>query len=363
MIYLDYNASVPLRPCAQKAVIEALNWQGNASSVHQVGRKLRSLIDGARKNILQDVGAERLVFTSGGTEANALALSGLGSIPIVASTIEHDSVLKSAPNAHHIPVTEEGSIDLEILEKILSSFDKPGLLSLMFVNNETGVIQPLLEATRLAQFKGWKVHTDASQAPGHIPFSFKNLGVDMMTISAHKCGGPIGIGALLLKSDVHLKPLIPGGGQEYGMRSGTLSASLILGFAAALHEALKEEPRVSKRLHKFQQKIEGALPEAIVYGKKGSRVGHVLSLGMPGVPAELQLIAFDLNKIAVSAGSACSSGKMKNSHVLTAMGVSPEEAQCAIRVSMGWKTQEDEVDAFIQTWKNIHAKQIIKEAS
>jgi cysteine desulfurase len=363
VIYLDYNASVPLRPCAQKALIKALSWEGNASSVHYAGRKLRSLIDGARKNILEDVGAQRLIFTSGGTEANALALSGLGPIPLLVSAIEHDSVLKSALHAHLIPVTRMGIIDLESLEKILSSFDKPGLLSLMFVNNETGVIQPLREATRLAQLQGWKVHTDASQAVGHIPLSFENLGVDMMTLSAHKCGGPVGIGALLLKEDVHLKPLIPGGGQEYGMRSGTLSAPLILGFAAALREALAEEPIVSKRFQKFQRKIEDALPKAIAYGEKDFRVSHVLCLGMPGVSAELQLMAFDIKGIAISAGSACSSGKMKSSHVLAAMGVSLEEAHCAIRVSMGWKTQEDEVDTFIQTWKNIYARPMVKEAA
>ncbi|HUX80390.1 MAG TPA: cysteine desulfurase family protein [Alphaproteobacteria bacterium] len=361
MIYLDYNASVPLRPSAQNALIEALDMTGNSSSVHHAGRQLRSLIDGARKSILQATGAQQLVFTSGGTEANALALSGLGSIPILVSTIEHDSVLKSALNAHNIPVTHEGIIDLESLEKILSSFDKPGLLSIMLVNNETGVIQPLQEATRLAQLKGWKVHTDASQAPGHIPFSFGDLGVDMMTISSHKCGGPVGIGALLLKPDVQLKPLIPGGGQEYGMRSGTLSAPLTLGFAAALTEALRDESFMTKQLWTFQQKIEAALPEAIVYGKKDSRVSNVLSLGMPGVTAEIQLMALDLNGIAVSAGAACSSGKMKTSHVLAAMGVCPEEAQCAIRVSMGWKTQEDEVDAFIQAWKNIYSKPSLKE--
>ena len=363
MIYLDYNASVPLRPCAKDALIATLAIDGNASSVHYAGRELRSLIEGARKAILQSTGAQRLVFTSGGTEANVLAVSGLGSVPLLVSAIEHDSVLKSAPNAHHIPVTEEGVIDLESLERILSSFDKPGLLSLMFVNNETGVLQPLQEATRLARLKGWKVHTDASQALGHIPFSFESLGVDMMTISSHKCGGPVGIGALLLKPDMQLNPLLPGGGQEYGMRSGALSAPLILGFEAAVSEALREEPFVTKRLWTFQQKIEDALPEAVVYGKRDSRLSHVLSLGMPGISAELQLIAFDLKGIAVSAGAACSSGKMKSSHVLAAMGVSPEESQCAIRVSMGWKTEEDEVDTFIQAWKDIYTKPRVKEAS
>ena len=281
-----------------------------------------------------------MVFTSGGTEANALALSGLGPIPLLVSAIEHDSVLKSAPHAHHIPVTGEGLIDLESLEKILSSFDKPGLLSLMLVNNETGVIQPLQEATRLAQLKGWKVHTDASQALGYIPFSFESLGVDMMTLSAHKCGGPVGIGALLLKEDLQLKPLISGGGQEYGMRSGTLVCAphsricsrTARSFAGRIYcfEASSEP---------FNKKSKTSLPDAIVYGKKSFRVSHVLCLGMPGISAELQLMAFDIKGIAISAGSACSSGKMKSSHVLAAMGVSPEASSMCDSCQHGLENQ------------------------
>lgn len=363
MIYLDYNASVPLRAHAKDALMSALDLEGNASSPHLAGRKLRSFIDKARKDILTELGAKRLIFTSGGTEANALALSGLGPIPVVVSAIEHDSVLRAVPAPHYAPVTPEGIVDLTTLEKLLSSFEKPGLLSIMLVNNETGVIQPLQEASRLAHSKGWKIHTDASQALGHLPFSFETLDVDMMTLSSHKCGGPVGVGALILKEDIHLAPLIHGGGQEYGMRSGTLAAPLILGFAAAVTESLHKEAVVSSRFQNYQQKIEKTLPEAVVYGKESSRVSHVICLGMPSVPAELQIVAFDLKGIAVSAGSACSSGKMKESHVLAAMGVPPQEAQCAIRVSMGWKTQENEIDTFIQAWKAIYAQPISKDAS
>jgi cysteine desulfurase len=189
------------------------------------------------------------------------------------------------------------------------------------------------------------------------------LGVDMMTLSSHKCGGPVGIGALILKDDFHLTPLIRGGGQEFGMRSGTLSGPLVLGFAAAVRQSLKEAPMASKHLRTLQYKIEESLPEAFIYGKESPRVPHVVCLGMPGVPAELQLMAFDLKGIAVSAGAACSSGKMKTSHVLSAMGVSEREAQCAIRLSMGWKTQEEDIGDFIQAWKEIYAKQSLKEAS
>jgi cysteine desulfurase len=355
MIYLDYNASVPLRPQAKAAMLSAFELDGNASSPHLMGRKVRSLVDRARKDILENLTAERLVFTSGGTEANALALTGFGSIPVLVSAIEHDSVLKGADQPTIAPVTEDGVVDLEKLEKILTSIDKPGLLSLMLVNNETGVIQPVAEATQIAHAKGWKVHTDASQAFGHIPLSFEALGVDLMTLSSHKCGGPVGVGALLMKEGIHLKPLLRGGGQEYGMRSGSLAAPLILGFA----EALKGELICLRR---FQAKIEESLPEARIYGTSCPRASHVVCLGMTDVSAEFQVMAFDLKEIGVSAGSACSSGKMKTSHVLTAMGVPENEAKCAIRVSMGWKTQEVEVDSFIQAWKEIYISHFRKEA-
>ena len=363
MIYLDYNASVPLRPQAREALMTALTEIGNPSSPHFLGRKLRSFVDNARKDILQAVGGQRVVFTSGGTEANGLALSGVGSVPILVSSIEHDSVLKAVDQPYLIPVTQEGVVDLEALEKMLTSFERPGLLSLMLVNNETGVIQPVQEASILAQQKGWKVHTDASQALGHVPVSFEDLKVDMMTLSSHKCGGPLGVGALILKQDLHLNPLIRGGGQEYGIRSGTLSAPLILGFLAALKEALQKAEESSDRLGRFQEKIEKALPHALIYGKGGPRVPHVLCLSMPSVPSHLQLIAFDLKGIAVSAGAACSSGKMKGSHVLTAMGIKTSDAQCALRISMGWGTQESEIDAFIEAWEHIHRKQFEKEGS
>lgn len=362
MIYLDYNASVPIRPQAKDALVAALERPGNPSSPHLLGRKLRSYVDNARKEILTAIGGQRLVFTSGGTEANGMALFGVGSIPVLVSAIEHKSVLNAVPHHHIVPVTSEGVIDVEALENILDSFDTPGLLSLMLVNNETGVIQPVREAALLAKAKGWKVHTDASQAIGHLPVSFEELNVDMMTLSSHKCGGPVGVGALILKEDIHLQPLIRGSGQEYGMRSGTLSTPLILGFSAALKQALETREDSGIRLQKFQKKIEEALPEAIIYGKDGPRAPHVLCLGMPSVLSHLQLMAFDLKDIAVGAGAACSSGAMKGSHVLTAMGIPTPDSQCAIRISMGWNTQEHEIDAFIDAWKDIYEKQLKKEA-
>jgi cysteine desulfurase len=233
----------------------------------------------------------------------------------------------------------------------------------MLVNNETGVIQPLQEAVVIARKLGWKVHTDASQALGHIPLSFEELGVDMMTLSSHKCGGPMGIGALVLKEDLQLHPLIRGGGQEFGMRSGTLAAPLIVGFAAAVLEALSEYEEQEKRLRGLQKKVEEVLPMAQVHGIDSPRAAHVLCLGMPGVSSELQLMSFDLKGIAISMGSACSSGKTKESHVLKAMGLSSKDVKCAIRMSMGWKTSEDDIDNFIKAWNEIFLSQQVKEAS
>ena len=252
---------------------------------------------------------------------------------------------------------------MERLEKLLASFDKPGLLSLMLVNNETGVIQPLQEAVSLARKLGWKIHTDASQALGNVPLSFEGLGVDMMTLSSHKCGGPIGIGALVLKEDLHLQPLIRGGGQEFGMRSGTLSAPLCVGFAAAVQETLTVQENETKRLRALQKKVEDTFSEALINGKESPRAVHVLSIGMPGVSSELQLMSFDLKGIAISMGSACSSGKTKESHVLVAMGLPQDEVTSTIRMSMGWKTSEKDVDSFIQAWKEIFLSQHMKEAS
>jgi cysteine desulfurase len=363
MIYLDYNASVPLRSCAKKAMIEAYELEGNPSSPHAAGRKVRALIDEARKSLVKGLHGQRLVFTSGGTEANALAMSGLGEMPLVVSSIEHESVLKAHANPCIVPVTTAGVVDLGQLDKLLSSFATPGLLSLMLMNNETGVIQPIPEAVHLARKLGWKVHTDASQALGHIPLSFEELGVDMMTLSAHKCGGPTGIGALILKEELQLQPLIRGGGQEFGMRSGTLAAPLIVGFAAAVLEALSEREAQTKRLRELQKKVENALPLAQVHGKDSPRAAHVLCLGMPGVSSELQLMSFDLKGIAISMGSACSSGKTKESQVLKAMGLSSEDVKCAIRMSMGWKTSEEEIDNFIKAWNEIFLSQQMKEAS
>lgn len=362
MIYLDYNASVPLRPQSKDALVAALEHMGNPSSPHFLGRKLRAFVDETRKEILKQVGGQRLIFTSGGTEANGMALSGVGPIPILVSSIEHKSVLKAVEKPHFIPVTKHGVVDLDALETLLASFEKPGLLSLMLVNNETGVIQPVREAATLARQRGWKIHTDASQALGRLPFSFEDLDVDMMTLSSHKCGGPVGVGALILKEDIHLAPLIRGSGQEFGMRSGTLSAPLILGFGAALKEALQTQEAQCRGFRGFQDMIEKSLSESIVYGKESPRVPQVMCLSMPAVPSSLQLMAFDLKGIAVGTGAACSSGAMKESHVLSAMGIPASESQCAIRVSMGWNTQESDIHAFIKEWKNIYAKQLTKEA-
>ncbi len=363
MIYLDYNASAPLKPGAKEVLLKIVEEAGNPSSPHKAGRQLRSYIDETRKLFSSFTGAKKVVFTSGGTEANGLVLKAFATGPLLVSEVEHDCVLKHAEGAHKIPVTSEGVVNLGALEKILDSFEAPGLLSIMCVNNETGVIQPVKEAAQLAHAKGWKIHTDACQAVGAMPLTFEALGVDIMTLSSHKCGGPIGVGAVLFREDAHLQPVILGGGQEFGMRSGTQSAALIAAFGKAFKDAVEIRTTETKRLHQLQQELESCLSEAIVYGKNVSRASHVSCLGMPGVPADLQLMAFDLAGIAVSAGSACSSGKMKDSHVLQAMDLPEEEVKCAIRVSMGWKTKTEDIQKFVETWKHIYSQQSLKEAS
>ncbi len=358
MIYLDYCAGVPLRPCAKDIFIKLLESEGNASSPHYIGRQLRSYIDETRKVLSAFTGAQKIIFVSGGTEANTLALKGLGKVSLIVSGIEHESVLHHAAEFKKIPVTEEGMISLDALEKLLATHDTPGLVSLMLVNNETGVIQPVKEAARLAHARGWKVHTDACQAVGFMPLSMEELGVDMMTLSSPKsCGGPVGTGALLLREDIQLQPIIIGGGQEFGMRSGTQSAPLIAAFGAAFKDTVEKAPSEKQRLTKLQEMLEISLPDAIIYGKGNPRVPSVSCLGMPGVAADLQLMAFDLAGLAVSAGAACSSGKMKKSHVLTAMGLPDGQAKCAIRVSYGWKTEEADIQKFIETWQHIYARQ------
>jgi cysteine desulfurase len=361
---MDHNATTAPRPAVREAVARALDVAGNASSVHGAGRAARKVIEDARDRVAALAGArsQDVVFTSGGTEANNLAVRGLESgsqkLRVLASAVEHVSVLKAAPNVEPIPVDAEGVVDLAALETMLAGTG-PALVSVMLANNETGVLQPIAEVAAMAAKHGAIVHCDAVQAAGKIPLDITALGVHMMTLSAHKFGGPPGVGALVLAADLAqhttLSALVLGGGQERGLRAGSENLPGIAGFGVAAEEALKNSSE-SARLAVWRDRIEEVLgrQEGVrVFGAGAPRLANTSCLTMPGVAAERQIIAFDLAGIALSAGSACSSGKVEASHVLAAMGVAVDEAATAIRISLGWTTTGRDIDAFLAAWSEI----------
>jgi cysteine desulfurase len=352
--YLDHNATSPMRPVALDAMVDALRAGGNPSSVHRPGRAARAQIDKARKQVAALVGAlpGEVVFTSGGTEANNLALR--GQKRVLVSAIEHESVLKAVPDAEripdpeHIPVDGNGVIDLAALERMLA--DKPALVSVMFANNETGVIQPIAEVVRLARGAGALVHCDAVQAAGKVSVDLHGLGVDYLSLSAHKLGGPTGVGALVVRDGAPFVTDRVGGGQEANRRAGTENVAGIAAFGAAA-EASRDGLEVSA----LRDRIEASLPGK-VYGASAPRLPNTTCISMPGVKAETQVMALDLAGVAVSAGSACSSGKVARSAVLTAMGVEPAEAETAIRISCGWNTVFEDIDRLIAAWQGLYIR-------
>ena len=353
-IYLDYNATAPIRPDVIDAMTEAARQHGNPSSVHAAGRAARARVEDARRCIAELVARDtaEVVFTAGGTEADALAIRGLGRNRIAVSAVEHDAVLAAAPAAERVPVTEEGIVDLGRLEPLLAAGD-PGLLCVMWVNNETGVVQPLNEVVRMASAHGWLLHVDAVQGVGRLDPT-PLTGADSIALSAHKLGGPPGVGALVVRDGLALTPLIAGGGQEKGRRSGTENDIGIAGFAVAAESAAADLAREADRLVALRDRIDAAVclaaPEVRIMGAGAPRVANTTNIALPGVAAETQVMALDLAGVAVSAGSACSSGKVKRSHVLDAMAPSDPIAGEAIRVSLGWATAEAEIDRFLAAW-------------
>lgn len=346
-VYLDANASELLRPRARRAMLEAFEQAGNPSSVHQPGRAARRILETARESLAACFGAEPrdVVFTSGGTESDALGLFALGrGRRVIIGATEHDAVRAAVPDAVIAPVERSGVIDLAALERLLAD-GPPALVALMAANNETGVLHPIAEISRLCRAYKALLHVDAIQAAGRIPIDFARSGSASMAISSHKFGGPAGCGALFLSEEgIELfRPLIAGGGQERGRRGGTPPVAAIAGFAAAASEATRE-PR---DLAPLRDAIERAAAEegAIVMGATGPRLANTSSLALPGVKAETQVIALDLAGIAVSAGAACSSGKVAVSHVLEAMGAGALAGE-AIRVSLSWSTTQSDVQHF-----------------
>ena len=365
-VYLDYNATAPVRPQAQAAVMAALAAGGNPSSVHASGRAARARMEEARAKVAALIAApaSTVIFTSGGTEANALAIESAvatGSRRLIVSAVEHDAVLESARASGAVveilPVDADGVVDLDWLADRLSRWDSADgrpFVALMLANNETGVIQPVAEVAKVIRAaEGW-LHVDAVQAAGKIALDSRALGADTLAVSAHKIGGPQGVGALTFGPRATLTRRLHGGGQERSRRAGTENVPGIVGFGAAA-EAAVEELGAAAPQAAWRDAAEAALIEAgaVVLGAGVERLPNTLCVAMPDYPAELQVMNLDLAGVMVSAGSACSSGKVKASHVITAMG-REDLAGCAIRVSGGWATTAEDWNRFVEAWMKAH---------
>lgn len=362
MIYLDANATMPVKPAVKLAVMEALDRHGNPSSVHRYGRIARRTVEESRRAVAGLVNAKptQVVFTSGGTEANNLVLRGLDVPSIYVSSIEHDSVLSTVPEASRLPVDVSGRLDLGRAAEILSMAPSRSLISVMLVNNETGVIQSVAELAALAKTKGHLVHCDAVQAAGRLPIDMSALGVDALTLSAHKIGAVQGVGALIVADNLPLKAQQVGGGQEMRRRAGTENVSGIMAFGMAARLAaddLLDMPRLARLRDELQaclQSIGG--DDVVVLGRDAPRVANTLSVALRGVSSETQVMAMDLAGIAVSAGSACSSGKVRVSHVAKAMGYDDDVAGGTLRLSLGWHTNASDVARAIDVWRSMYER-------
>jgi cysteine desulfurase len=351
-LYLDANATEPLRPEARAALLEALDLGGNPSSVHAAGRAARALLERARAAIAARAGASPadVVLTSGGTEANALALHALGQgRRILAGATEHAAVRAAAPGAQALPVHGDGTLALEALEAALRA-GPPALVCAMAANNETGVRHPLAEIAALCAAHGALLHVDAVQAAREGPLP----AADSLALSAHKLGGPPGAGALLLRPGLPCPPLLAGGGQERGRRGGTEALPALAGFGAVIGLPY-EAARLAALRDAIEAGVRALAPEAVVAGASAPRLPNTSLIILPGVPAETQVIALDLAGVRVSAGAACSSGRVARSHVLEAMGFGAD-AGCGIRVSLPWNAPQDAPDRFLAAWGEMRAR-------
>jgi len=362
-IYMDYNATCPIRPVVVEAVATAMAQGGNPSSVHAVGRAARGIVEEARVKVAALVGsrARDILFCSGGTEAANTVVLGSGAKSLIVSAIEHDCVLAAASIADvpvfNLPVGESGTVLLDALVDLLKQAPKPALVSVMFANNEMGVVQPIREICKLAKEHGALVHTDAVQAAGKLPIDMATLGADYLTLSAHKIGGPQGMGAIVMSPTAPLKPLLVGGGQELGRRSGTENVAGVAGFGAAAIEALNhlaDNERLAELRDKMEAELRRHANELVIIGEKAERLPNTSCIALPGVKGETQVMHFDLAGICISSGAACSSGKVKPSHVLEAMGYELELVNSSIRVSLGHETTEAETEAFVESWKRLY---------
>jgi cysteine desulfurase len=356
-IYLDYNATQPLIPRVRDAMLEVMSGPTNASSIHRAGQSARHAVELARRRVAALIGARpgEILFTSGATEANTTALRGIGASRLLVSAIEHPSVRETSPDAWVVPVGPDGRVDLAALDRMLADGEAGALVALMLVNNETGVVQPVAEAARIVHAHGGVLHCDATQAPGRLPIDVDSLGVDLLTLSAHKIGGPQGAGALYVRDELALTPLLRGGGQEGRRRAGTENVAAIVGFGVAAIMA-GEMPDLTLMRDRLEARLAACAPGLIVHGGHAPRVGNTSCFGAAGLSAETALIALDLAGIAVSSGAACSSGAVEPSPVLLAMGVPEDTAREAIRVSLGWATEPGDIDDLVESWSMVYRR-------
>ena len=365
MIYFDHNATTPVDERVVEAMLPYLKtFYGNPSSLYRAGRIVRSAIDTAREQVaaLVDVTPGQIVFTSGGTEANNLALRAVHTeSKIAVSAIEHPSIIEPAlKNKHNecvfISVDESGLVLPDALEKLVLTSTSPALISIMLANNESGAIQDIASVASLLKDKQIKLHTDAVQAVGKIPVSFSQLGVDLMSLSSHKIYGPKGCGALVMAKEIDVEPMLVGGGQERGWRSGTENVAGIVGFGKAAELALLELEQRTEYLLALRNKLEQGLkeiPGLVIFSEQVERLPNTVFIGLQGVDGEMLLMQLDQKNIAVSSGSACASAGGKASPVLTAMGVGLKLAKSAIRISLGKDNTKADVNEFIKVLKSI----------
>jgi len=357
--YFDHNATTPLRPEAREEILLALTDVGNPSSTHSFGRIARKRVETARKIIAEslDVSTGQVFFNSGATEGNNTILKGFSGKRVLCSAVEHLSSIDCGIHMELIPVTPDGLVDIEELKKMVS-INPPALISVMMVNNENGVIQPVLEISKIAKSVGALFHCDAVQSYGRIPFTRENIGADFITISSHKVGGTQGTGVIIVAPNTSLPKLVEGGGQEKRARGGTENVIGIAAFGAAAKAALAQLNDFQK-LSILRDRIEAELSKSNsvrIYGRDVDRVSNTISCTVDGVASETLLMAFDIEGIALSAGAACSSGTTRMSHVLTAMGVEGRADRAPLRISLGWNTTEKDIEHFIEVWNKLRAR-------
>ena len=369
-IYLDYNATSPLRPSVRDAMHAVDGMALNPSSVHGSGRQAKRIMEDARAALAQAISVfpHEVRFVGSGTEANNQVLRHFAQErALLVSATEHASIHKTGGllGAAQIPVQAHGLLDVEALESQLLAFGgRKALVSVMLANNETGVIQPISDIAAICRKHDALLHVDAVQALGKLPIDCGTLGADMLTLCAHKVGGPVGVGVLVVRDGVALPAMFTGGGQEQGHRAGTENVVAIAGLHALINEVAScpEAQAQEAMRNDLESRLLAICPEARVFGVNAPRLPNTLQINMPNVSSETQLMHFDLAGLEVSAGSACSSGRVAPSHVLLAMGVPQEEAGCAIRISLGWGTRADHVDACVQAWETLYKRNLDKAA-